>query len=59
MYEDIFGNFGYLSKKLREQNKICVREFYESIYGLITRMTIHSPTDSKKSWISNLGFKDI
>jgi hypothetical protein len=52
MYEDIFGNFGYLSKKLKEQNKICVREFYESIYGLITRMTIHSPTDSK-----NLGFQ--
>jgi hypothetical protein len=32
MHEDIDGNFGYLSKKLKEQNN-CVSEFDENIYG--------------------------
>ncbi len=52
-HEDIDGNFGYLSKKLREKNN-CVNGSDESIYGFI-RTAIHSPIDQKipdfKSWV--------
>jgi hypothetical protein len=53
MHEDIDGNFGYLLKKLREQNNYVSR-FDENIYGF-TRTTIHSPIDSRNPKFQILG----
>jgi len=52
-HEEIDGNFGYLSKKLRKQNN-CVNKFDEIVYGF-ARMAIHSPTNSKNPKFQILG----
>ncbi len=55
-HEDIDGNFGYLSKKLREQNNYVLNGFDESIYGF-TRTTIHSSTNSRNPRFQLLGLR--
>jgi hypothetical protein len=51
MHEDINVKFGFLSKKLREQNNYVLMD-----YGF-TRIAIHSPTNSRNPRFQLLGLK--
>jgi hypothetical protein len=46
-------SFGYLSKKLREQNN-CVGKLDENFYGFVG-MAVHPPTNTRNFWFQILG----
>jgi hypothetical protein len=52
--DNIDGCFGYLLKKLKEQNNLYVGKFEEGFHGLI-RVTLHFVVDPRDSKFLNLG----
>jgi len=47
-HEDIDGCFGYLSKKLREQNNYILASLMKAFHGLVGK-TFHFVVDSRNS----------
>jgi len=56
-HEDIDGNFGYLLKKLKEQNNYVLADLMKKI--MVSQEQPFIPQLIKKSKISNFGFKVI